>query len=128
VVIPGVPPTDTDKARAEIRAAFANHGSLSEDGKAALGVERGANLGWAVTAAMANAPPALLEAEILLTVDEIIFVDPEHAPVWFSILVNGSPVLARHRGDAVLVEGEWMMARSTFCQIMAMAGVTCPPE
>ena len=29
-----------NKARAEIEAAFAKHGSLSEDGKAALGVER----------------------------------------------------------------------------------------
>ena len=97
-------------------------------GQAALGVEKGADLGWAVTAAKANAPPAFLQAEIVVTVDEIIFVDPEHAAVWFSIFVNGSPVLSRHRGDAVLVEGEWMMARSTFCQIMAMGGVTCPPE
>ncbi len=128
MVIPGEPPDDTDKARAEIGAAYANHGSLSEDGKAALGVEKGANLGWAVTAAKANAPPAVLEAEIVVTVDELIFVDPEHAAVWFSIFINGSPVLSRHRGDAVLVDGEWMMARSTFCQIMAMAGVTCPPE
>jgi hypothetical protein len=128
VVVPGEPPTDTDKARAEIGAAFAKHGSLSEDGNAALGVEKGADLGWAVTAAKANAPPAFLTAEIVVTVDEIIFVDPEHAAVWFSIFVNGSPVLSRHRGDAVLVESEWMMARLTFCQIMAMAGVTCPPE
>ena len=128
VVVPGEPPTDTDKARAEIGAVYAIHGSLSEDGKAALGVEKGADLGWAVTAAKANAPPAFLQAEIVVTVEEITFVDPEHAAVWFSILVNGSPVLSRHRGDAVLVEGEWMMARSTFCQIMAMGGVTCPPE
>jgi hypothetical protein len=128
VVVPGEPPADTDEAGAAIGAAYAMHGSLSEDGRAALGVEKGTDLGWAVTAAKANAPPAFLEAEIEVTVDEIIFVDTDHAAVLFSILVNGSPVLSRHRGDAVLVGGEWMMARSTFCQIMAMAGVTCPPE
>jgi Clp amino terminal domain, pathogenicity island component/ClpX C4-type zinc finger len=128
VVVPGEPPTDTDEAGAAIGAAYAMHGSLSADGRAALGVEKGADLGWAVTAAKANAPPAFLKAEIAVTVDEIIFVDPEHAAVWFSILVDGSPVLSRHRGDAVLVGSEWMMARSTFCQIMAMGGVTCPPE
>ena len=67
VVVPGEPPTDTDKAQAEIGAAFAKHGSLSEDGKAALGVEKGADLGWAVSAAKANAPPAFLTAEIVVT-------------------------------------------------------------
>ncbi len=127
VVTPGEPPADTERARAEIGAAFANHGSLSEDGKSALEVEKGANLGWAVTAARENRP-AFVEAEVVVSVDEIIFVDPEHAAVWYSIFVNGSPVLTRRRGDAVLVDSEWKMARSTFCQIMAMAGVTCPPE
>ena len=79
-------------------------------------------MGPAVTAAKANAPPAFLKAEIVVTVDEITFVDPAHAAVWFSIFVNDNPMLSGHRGDAVLVESEWMMACLTFCQIMAMAG------
>ena len=31
------------------------------------------------------------------------------------------------RRDAVLVDGQWKMARSTFCDLMRLAGVECPP-
>ena len=34
---------------------------------------------------------------------------------------------SHRRGDAVLDEGHWKMARSTFYDLMRMAGVECPP-
>ena len=126
-VTPGEQPDDPDSARAEITAVFVNYGEVSEDGRAALGIEGGGDLGWALKAVRANRQQ-YLDAEIIFTVDEIVFVDPEHAAVWYSISVNGSQVLGRHRGDAVVVEGEWNMSRETFRDLLAQGGITLPPE
>ncbi len=60
-------------------------------------------------------------------VDEITFVDATHAAVWFSVSVDGASVLPNRRGDAVIVDGAWKMARSTFCGLVGLAGVPCPP-
>ena len=124
-VTPGEQPADPDSARAEITAVFVNYGEVSEDGQAAIGIEGGGDLGWALKAVRANRQQ-FLEAEIVFTVDEIVFVDPEHAAVWYSISVNGSQVLGRHRGDAVVVEGEWNMSRETFRDLLAQGGITLP--
>lgn len=126
-VTPGAQPDDPDSARADITAVFTNYGEVSEDGRAAIGIESGGDLGWALKAVRANRQ-SYLDAEIVFTVDEIVFVDPEHAAVWFSISVNGGSVLDRHRGDAVVVDGKWNMARATFSQLLAMGGVPLPPE
>ena len=42
--------------------------------------------------------------------------------------LDGQVALGRRRGDAVIEDGIWKMARSTFCQLMGMEGVQCPPE
>ena len=126
---PGPPPANPDAARSEIAAAFAGFGALSEDGRSVPSVEGGEALGPVLTAAKERwrdvVPPT---ANVAATVDEIVFVDPIHAAVWFSISLDGRPMLQRHRGDAIVVEGRWKMARSTFCGVMSMAGVPCPPE
>ena len=126
-VTPGEPPADSDEARQEIAAVFARFGDLSADGTVALGVEKGSDLGWAVSAARAS-NPQFREAEVLFTVVDVTFVDPEHAAVRYSIVLNGQPVVNRHLGDAVLIDGKWLISRLTFCQIMAMGGVVIPPE
>lgn len=126
-VKPGEQPDDPDSARAEITAVFVNYGEVSEDGRAALGIENGGDLGWALDAVRANRQQ-FLEAEIIFTVDEIVFADPEHAAVWYSISVNGSQVLGRHPGDAVVVDGKWNMSRETFRDLLAQGGITLPPE
>jgi len=100
---------------------------LSDDGRSAIRVEKGADLGWAVSAARENRP-SYVDAEVIFTVDEIIFVDPGNTAVWYSIFVHGGQVLNRHRGDAIRLDGEWKMARSRFVQLLAMAGVVCYPE
>jgi hypothetical protein len=125
-VTPGEPPADSERAREAISEAFARYGDLSDDGSAALGVEGGESLGWAVAEARAK-HPSYQDVEIGFTVDEVVFVDPEHAAVWYSLLMHGRTYLSRQRGDAVLIDGEWLMARSTFNQIMALGGVTLPP-
>ena len=129
-VIPtGPPPADPDAARVEIETAFAAQGTTSEDGASVPSVERGEDLGPCVAMAKArNRGIAPEGAEVVHTVDEIVFIDHEHAAVWFSISIDGRVMLHRHRGDAVVVDGQWKMARSTFCHIMSMGGVQCPPD
>ena len=70
--------------------------------------------------------PTFLDREIVFSADEIPFVDPEHAAVWYLITVDGNPVLSRHRGDGVLVDDKWLMVRTTFVDIMLTGGVTVP--
>jgi len=56
-------------------------------------------------------------------VDTVRFRDAEHAVVWF----NFSHDIESYRGEAVVIEESWKMARSTFCELMSLAGVECPP-
>jgi hypothetical protein len=65
---------------------------------------------------------------VATVVEEVQFIDAEHAAVWFSICIGGHPMVQHHRGDAVFIGGKWKMARSTFCRIMSMGGVPCPPD
>jgi hypothetical protein len=126
-VTPGEPPADPEVARSEIEVVFTDHSALSDDGREAIRVEKGADLGWAVAAVRANRT-SYLDADIAFVVDEIVFTNPEHAAVWFSIQINGHWVLNRHRGDAVVIDGSWKMARTTFCDLVGMGGISVPPE
>ena len=124
----GPPPEDQDAARAKIASAFASYATLSEDGATVPNVEGGDLLGPCLREAHERHGARYAEREVVAGVDEIVFVDETHAAVWFTIRVDGQPVLRRRRGNAVNIEGRWNMARATFCELMAMAGVACPPE
>ena len=129
-VIPtGPPPADQDRARAEIATAFANHGTASDGRRSAPHVERGEDLG--PTLAMVKERNRAIvpeDAEVVIGVEEIVFIDTEHAAVWFSVSINGRTVLP----VVVATRWSWMACgrwpASTFCQIMSMGGVTCPPD
>jgi hypothetical protein len=125
----GIEPEGADEARAEIRVAFAASTTTSDDGQALPYVDKGDNLGPSLAAASERGRSVVPEGQIAVTsADEIHFFDAQRALVWFSISAGDRTLLGRHRGEAVLVDGEWKMARATFCEIMAMAGVECPPE
>ena len=130
VVVAGPPPENAEASAADIRAAFAGSAteSESEDGVSVHTVEGGETLGPVLVAAKEQhrgiAPQG---ATVVTSVDEIVFIDPGHAAVWFSIAVDGTTMLSRRRGEAVVVDDVWKVARSTFCELMALAGVQCPP-
>jgi hypothetical protein len=123
----GPRPEDEDAARAEIAAAFATSATASEDGRSVPSVQAGANLGPTLLRAQERSPfPP--PAEVGIDVNHIAFLDREHAAVSFTITIASIPRLRDHRGNAVVVDGSWKMARSTFCDLMRLAGVDCPPE
>ena len=59
-------------------------------------------------------------------VDDVTFNDDGTATVSFQILLNGAPVLPT-TGTAVQVDGKWLVAKVTICDLLALAGTT-PPE
>ncbi len=124
----GRPPEDAEQAEADIRAAFAGSGTESDDGASVPTVQGGETLGPVLAMAKERhrdlAPP---EVDVVISVEELVFTDPEHAAVWFSLSLGERRVLPRRRGDAVLADGAWKVARSTFCDLMALAGIPCPP-
>jgi hypothetical protein len=68
-------------------------------------------------------PAATYEARV----HEVRLVDPDHALVTFSLLRDGAALLANQQGVAVRIDGRWVVSRATYCAIVAMGGVSCPP-
>jgi hypothetical protein len=124
----GPPPDDEDAARTQVAEAFATYTTFGADGRSLPMVEQGEDLGPCLAAARENSSQFVPEgAALTLSVDEVAFVDAGHATVWFTVSVDGTPMLRRRRGEAFLLDGGWKMARSTFCDLMALVGVECPP-
>jgi hypothetical protein len=55
-----------------------------------------------------------------------ITVDEAVAEVIYDFLFAGTPTYPNLTGDAVLVDGTWMITRVMFCSIMTSARVGCP--
>ncbi len=128
--VTGPPPENPDAAHAEIADAFSSMGTASEDGLSVPSVERGTGLGSTLRQARERAQPQPPGAEASIDVVDVVFLDAEHAAVWFDIAFEGTPEVQgvrNRRGDAVVVDGAWRVARSTFCELMRLAGVDCPP-
>jgi hypothetical protein len=53
-------------------------------------------------------------------VSRVTLVSPAEATVTYSILTNGSPVLTNQRGIAVYASGQWRVALTSFCRLLAL--------
>jgi len=124
--ITGPPPVDELSARAAVEAAFAELFTLSDDEQRVDAVEDGFDLGRYLLEA-AERRLVAEGAVPSVVVDDVVFVNEGQAAVWFTIWVDGRAVLGRHRGDALLVDRFWKVTRATFCDVLARAGVLCPP-
>ncbi len=121
---PSAPSSDpTVKAVTDTFVTFFN-GKTPAAQKIAL-VENGSAFAPALQA-QANNPTS---ATTTATVSNVKLTDPTHAAVTYSILLNGSPALPNQSGQAVNDQGQWKVAVSTFCALMAMQGgapTACP--
>ncbi len=125
VGITGRVPDDEDAARTEITAAFGHVLVLSDDRRTVPSVEGGELLGPCLKEAHVR-HAALRRKDDAVAVDGIEFIDETHAAVSFTVSLEGvSP--ERRTGDALVVDSTWKVARSTFCALMSLAGVQCPP-
>ena len=55
-----------------------------------------------------------------------ITINSEVAEVQYDLLFGGTPTYTDLSGDAVLVDGVWMVTREMFCGMMTSARVGCP--
>ena len=125
----GQEPDDPGRARSDIRAAYIASRVPSDDGQSVPSVEKGHDLGPVLISANERARGIVGDgSDVTISADEIYFYDPERAAVLFSISMGERLLLGGQRGEAVLVDGVWKMARSTFAQLMTLGGVACPPE
>jgi hypothetical protein len=125
VVISGAAPDDIDAAHRAIALAFAHALVLSDDRRTVPNVEGGELLAPCLKEAQER-HAALRRKDHTIAIERVQFIDTEHASVWFVPSLEGLPS-DRRRGDAVLVDSTWKMARTTFCELMYVAGVECPP-
>jgi hypothetical protein len=124
-IVTGRTPVAEESARMEIALAFGHVLVLSDDRRTVPSVEGGELLG-----------PCLKEAQVrhaswrrhhgTVTIDSIEFLDETHAAVAFTIALEGIPPDPL-RGRALVVDATWKVARHTFCMLMGLAGVDCPP-
>jgi hypothetical protein len=129
--IPGPPPEDEETARSDVGRAFAAMFDVAEDGSI-VAVDGGSNLRASLEEAGQRHGVGVDPAERSVQVDGLVFINDHEARVTYSVHItgpfSGTPVLRGRPGRAVLVDGQWKVARGTFCALMQLAGVDCPPR
>ena len=124
---PGEQPADPAAARAEIELAY----SVSYDGaKTPEEKARYQEAPTGVTPEQIDATgfgPQVAGASAKVT--DVVFTSPTTATVRYDIAVaNWQNQFPGRIGEAVLVDGTWKVARSTICNDISLADVTCPSK
>lgn len=68
-----------------------------------------------------------LASRIRLRIDEISMVDAQTADVTYTLLLDGAAVLDHLPGQAVLVDGEWLVSLRTYCDVSTQGADEIPP-
>lgn len=122
---PGEQPADPAAAEEQVRAAFIGIFDFSRqrEERAQLS-ERPAV--WADANRQLVERHGEIVEDLHAEVDEVVFTSPTHAAVRFRHIAS-DPGVPRGPfiGDAVLVDGRWLVAITTTCERVAVAGVTC---
>lgn len=119
----GPEPADPE-AIADIERAFTTlFDDSATDEERGEALEDGALLLPVLAEARAHHPSV---GAVHVRVERVRFLDERHARTRFVILLAGAG--PSFDGKAVEADGRWRVSRETFCQVMAMAGVRCPPR
>ncbi|MBX7160113.1 MAG: hypothetical protein K1X95_07465 [Acidimicrobiia bacterium] len=122
----GSEPADPEAARKQITELYSfifNGANPQVDEKLAK-VDQGASVRDSFLKAL-NANKATFDA-ITSKVDKIEFTSPTEAKTTFTILVSGQPTLEGFEGKAVYKNGQWMLAASGLCDLVALADSSLP--
>jgi outer membrane lipoprotein-sorting protein len=124
----GALPADEAAARQSIEYAFEHLGEVGEDGSTLVNVQSGQGLVLPLHQAQKRVPGAA-DAPAGLIVDDIKFLRPDEAVVWFSVEVNGQrfPLVNGREGRAVEVDGRWVIEHATIADLLSFAGVEVRP-
>jgi outer membrane lipoprotein-sorting protein len=123
----GDPPAGEAAARESIKYAFNHLGEVGEEGSALVNVQSGRGLVGPLQEAQKRVPGAA-DSPASLMVDDIKFLRPDEAVVWYSVEVNGErfPMVNGREGRAVTVGGRWLIEHATIADLLGFAGVTVP--
>jgi hypothetical protein len=130
--IPGPPPEDEAAARSAVEDVFSHMLDVDEADGSIPAVDGGENLGEVLQAAGQrhgiDEDPALRAVKV----DGLRFVNDHEARVIYSLTIggpfSGTPMIRGRQGRAILVDGDWKVARDTFAALMQLAGLTLPPR
>ena len=64
---------------------------------------------------------------IRVRIDEVVLVDPTHADVTYSLLLDDAVVLDHLPGEAVEQGGQWLVTRRTYCDVSTQGQSEIPP-
>lgn len=120
----GAPPVDEPAARQAVIAAYEGTYSAGGDTDAALTHVEGGNTEEVRSAQRTSGARAMqYRGRITGRVDEVKFLNEREAAVRYSLILDGrQPLVGNSIGRAVLVDGEWKVARSTYCELLAAGG------
>lgn len=110
-------------ATTAIKANWATFFNSATPQATAVGLlENGSTLGPAIKIA-AKVAKAEKTSESAV-VSKVVFTDPTHANIVYSLLGNGKPLLKDSTGKAVLQAGTWKVAQTTFCTLAVLGAQT----
>lgn len=121
------PPVDEATARESIVYAFNNLGEVDDEGTILVNVQSGRGLVGPLSEAQMRVPGAADNSASLI-VDDVKFLRPDEAVVWFSVEVNGErfPMVNGREGRAVRVGERWLIEHATIADLLRFAGVVVP--
>lgn len=61
-------------------------------------------------------------------VQTVTLTGPTTADVTFELDGDGAPLIAKSNGQAVYVNGKWLVAKQTFCTLVELGGTTNIPN
>ena len=101
---------------------------MAEDGSTLVNVHGGQNLAELLKRAATRVPSGDSSA-VKMVVDDVLFLRPDEAVVWFGVEVDGQrfAMVDGREGRAVLVDGRWMIEHATMIDLIGFAGVSWHP-
>lgn len=125
----GPPPDDEEEAQRGIIEAYTEvYAANTTDDALATYVDDPRGVAAAFAAGRGNVPAAFDVLSVL--VQEVKFLNSTSAAVRYDILLPGYAIaeFPDRIGRAVLVDGDWTVARETICADLQLAGATCNPQ
>lgn len=117
-------PEDPEASRAEVEEALKTLFSGTNPREVRLtALDDPSNLDDAMDAVRERYPEASDTSEPEMA--ELVFTDASTASFLFRLRYVGAPLLPARIGTARLVDGRWMITRSTLCEVLSAAGSTC---
>ncbi len=119
-------PADPDAAKAAVTQAYQDSFShdVSKEVQAAA-VEDPAEVA-AAKQAMQDGPYSDVRSTINVSVGDIVFTSDTEAYLFFTLSYGGTtPGLGQQIGQAKLIDGHWVVAKDTMCNLLSMAGAPC---